>query len=265
MATIQVFNPIKDWQFSLGMDLSGNLEISSLTIKSATSTKLVASGNGLSIEYTGKFGNVRSLKGLLLDELQDSGVTGIAQSIAVKYREKTIISFSKMSADVTALAGLAPDEIYELILQGADSVRGGQYNDYLKGWGGNDLLYGGNGDDTLDGGEDVDKLYGGAGNDRIITGLGYGDLISTGSGYDVVAVSFGNLRTKVADFDTNKDKLDLREFGLNSVEMFGKSLDSLIVYEANGSGLVITAVKGSQVQIELTGVNINSLNYFDFS
>ncbi len=265
MPTIQVFNPVRNWQFVLAMDLSGNLEISGMTIRSATSTKLVAAGDGSSIEYIGKFENIRSLKGLALDELQDSEVTGTLQSISVRYGGKTVISFAKMSANFDDLAGLAPYEIFERILQGADTVRGGRYNDYLKGWGGNDLLDGGTGDDTLDGGDGADRLFGVAGNDRIITGVGHGDLVTTGNGYDVVTVSFGNTSTRITDFNTNGDKLDLREFGLSSSEMFGKSLNSFIACETPASGVIITAVKGNQVQIELTGVSLNSLSYSDFS
>jgi hypothetical protein len=115
-------------------------------------------------------------------------------------------------------------------LTGADRIFGGDGNDVLNGGGGDDVLGGGPGDDTLNGqggddsldggtgadrlsgGEGDDALVGGAGNDRLTGGRGNdvvrggsgtdtvnvrdhkpGDVVSCGSGADVVAADRGDI------------------------------------------------------------------------
>ncbi|MFV2062906.1 MAG: calcium-binding protein [Chloroflexota bacterium] len=60
--------------------------------------------------------------------------------------------------------------------KGADLVKGGPGNDTIKGGGFRDKLYGGNGADILRGGPGADALYGGKGK----------DILKGGSGNDVL-------------------------------------------------------------------------------
>lgn len=82
----------------------------------------------------------------------------------------------------------------------ADTLLGGNGNDWLSGIGGNDYLSGGNGNDTLlggdgndliDGGNGTDTIDGGAGDDSI-TGGNDNDTISGGAGNDVLQGDNGN-------------------------------------------------------------------------
>jgi Ca2+-binding RTX toxin-like protein len=83
----------------------------------------------------------------------------------------------------------------------ADTLRGGDGNDYLNAAGGNDVLEGGAGDDrleaeagddTLDGGDGVDILLGAAGNDTLLAGAGDDSFVQGGAGADTLNGGAGN-------------------------------------------------------------------------
>lgn len=76
-------------------------------------------------------------------------------------------------------------------LGGDDRVTGGNGNDTLFGGAGVDLLDGGNGNDVLDGGDDNDTLDGGNGDDMLTGGAG-NDNLSGGNGDDTLAGDAGN-------------------------------------------------------------------------
>lgn len=77
----------------------------------------------------------------------------------------------------------------------ADVIRGKAGDDTIRGRKGADLLYGQKGDDTLVGGLGADHLFGGPGDDLIQARDGVTDVISCGSGNDVVVA---DSRDKVA-------------------------------------------------------------------
>ena len=49
----------------------------------------------------------------------------------------------------------------------ANTISGGQGNDYIEARGGDDIVEGGDGNDEIHGGAGNDKLYGGGGNDKL--------------------------------------------------------------------------------------------------
>ncbi|WFW60042.1 hypothetical protein NFJ76_20175 [Citrobacter freundii] len=73
----------------------------------------------------------------------------------------------------------------------ANTITGGNGNDFLYGMGGNDTLNGGAGNDVLDGGEGADNLQGGTGNDKMTGGAG-NDRLDGGEGADVMVGGLGN-------------------------------------------------------------------------
>ncbi|WP_170151539.1 SwmB domain-containing protein [Microvirga subterranea] len=124
--------------------------------------------------------------------------------------------------------------------EGADRLDGGTGHDRLDGGTGNDLLYGGSGNDTLVGGTGADSLWGGAGkdrldggdgndvlkgesgNDRIVGGLGR-DKMWGGAGADVFDFNavqesrVGSQRDIVQDFETGRDRIDLRDIDADAL------------------------------------------------
>jgi Ca2+-binding RTX toxin-like protein len=108
----------------------------------------------------------------------------------------------------------------------ADSLRGHNGNDKLKGLSGddtifgdagNDKLYGGKGADTLTGGDDRDKLVGGKGADTLIGGEGKDrlngglgkDTLTGGSGKDIFYLSANTGKDTITDYGTGNDQLKL--------------------------------------------------------
>ena len=73
----------------------------------------------------------------------------------------------------------------------ANTITGGNGNDFLYGMGGNDTLNGGAGNDVLDGGEGADNLQGGTGNDKMTGGEG-NDRLDGGEGADLMVGGLGN-------------------------------------------------------------------------
>ncbi|WP_195904223.1 Ig-like domain-containing protein [Microvirga lotononidis] len=114
---------------------------------------------------------------------------------------------------------------------GNDTVSGGEGNDWLFGGSGHDWLYGGTGHDRLEGGagndhllgeSGNDTLLGGEGNDRLAGGLGR-DTMWGGAGKDVFVFSavkdskVGSQRDVIADFQSGRDRIDLRDIDANTL------------------------------------------------
>ncbi|TAZ44281.1 calcium-binding protein [Rhizobium leguminosarum] len=141
------------------------------------------------------------------------------------------------------------------VIEGFETVYGGDGNDRLSGRNGSDILYGGNGDDRLEGRAGDDILAGGQGDDRVEGGSGDDRVVvlvaADGSpdGNDVYEGSEG-LDTYDASATTRGAVIDL-ERGRASGEEIGE--DVIVSFEAatGGSGNDIL-VDGAAVSI-LTG------------
>lgn len=160
-----------------------------------------------------------------------------------------------------------------------DTITGNYANNDLSGFDGDDTLYGGGGDDrlygdstlaghdTLYGGEGQDVLIGGAGDDWLIGGNG-SDVIATGDGKDilffaperVVALGKGASVDRVTDFDTDGDKIDLKDFGYDDLDdlyaaggqIVGSSNGTYVYFDDSGQGVL------------LEGVSVGTIDESDF-
>ncbi|MGE4167910.1 MAG: calcium-binding protein [Xanthobacteraceae bacterium] len=160
-----------------------------------------------------------------------------------------------------------------------DTIAGNYADNDLSGFDGDDTLYGGGGDDrlygdstlagddTLYGGEGQDVLIGGGGDDWLIGGQG-SDVIVTGEGKDIlffapesVASLGGNVSVdRVTDFDTDGDKIDLKDFGYDDLDdlydagghIVGSSNGTYIYFDASGQGVL------------LEGVSVRTIDESDF-
>ena len=128
------------------------------------------------------------------------------------------------------------------VLEGDDTIRGGDGNDLINGEIGDDQLFGDDGDDTIKGSAGFDLLSGGIGDDvldggddsdTLIGGLG-SDTLTGGDGFDVFKFSpddslintdvvdeDGNLVFDIdviTDFDVNQDRIDLTDFDLGGID-----------------------------------------------
>lgn len=105
---------------------------------------------------------------------------------------------------------------------GSDHLYGRSGNDALAGGTGADSLWGGSGKDRLDGGAGNDVLKGESGNDRIVGGLGR-DQMWGGAGADVFDFNavqesrVGSQRDTIHDFETGRDKIDLRDIDADAL------------------------------------------------
>ncbi len=77
------------------------------------------------------------------------------------------------------------------LVQGNDSIDGGDGDDLILGGGGDDTLIGGNDNDTITGGDDNDSIDGGDGDDSILSGEG-DDSVLGGAGADRIFTDGGN-------------------------------------------------------------------------
>jgi Ca2+-binding RTX toxin-like protein len=148
-----------------------------------------------------------------------------------------------------------------------NDLSGSDGHDTLYGGGGDDRLYGDSGNDTLFGGDGSDVLIGGAGDDWLI-GDGGADTFVTGEGRDIIffapesIASLGTAATvdRVMDFDTNGDRIDLKDFGYTC-------LDDL--YDAGGA--IVSSKGGTYVYFNdsgqgvlLEGVSAGTIDESDF-
>ena len=86
--------------------------------------------------------------------------------------------------------------------KGSDTLRGGTGDDRVIGQGGHDKLFGDDGRDTLTGGWGNDTLNGGEGNDRL----------KGQAGADIFVFNPGDDVDRIADFEDELDRIDLRAF-----------------------------------------------------
>lgn len=120
------------------------------------------------------------------------------------FEDRTNIEFSLESRSTDSgfsfSGNLLSDPLVTEIVQGDDTLDGGEGNDVLYGQGGSDSLDGGEGADTVVGGEGNDVADGGAGNDQIqgdegadtLRGGAGDDFIEGGTGNDVLYTGTGN-------------------------------------------------------------------------
>jgi hypothetical protein len=95
---------------------------------------------------------------------------------------------SRRSRRVARLATLRGTQFDDILLgkKLSEKIEGGRGADLIRGRGGNDVIMGGPGADRIFGGPGVDKLRGGAGNDQLFSKDGRIDVVTCGSGFDVV-------------------------------------------------------------------------------
>ena len=144
--------------------------------------------------------------------------------------------------------------------EGNDDLRGGGGNDYILGGYGNDKLRGDLGDDTLCGGDGRDTLKGGSGEDILFGGDGRdkldgnngndilnggadNDILKGGNGMDYFVFEKGTGHDKVLDFKWKADKLDLSDFGFNSIDEVHDAAHQ------SGNNTFIDLGGGDQVQL----------------
>ena len=146
-----------------------------------------------------------------------------------------------------ALSNLNVSKLLDLVLGGDETISGSGYGDYL---------YGGKGNDTILGNKGADYLLGGAGNDSITGGVG-NDYLVGDKGADTFVFAAKSGTDLVADFDTNKDMLDLSGYGFSgSIEDF---LDEQVsesghrhgrCHDDREDGVVIDLGDGNMVKLE---------------
>jgi len=105
---------------------------------------------------------------------------------------------------------------------GDDLISGAGGNDYISGDGGNDVASGGDGDDKVTGGAGRDTLSGDAGNDRVLGQGGSGDWISGGDGNDTLNGGNGT--------DVVKESGNVN-FRLTSNRLYGRGTDRIFLVE----------------------------------
>ncbi|MEO0343063.1 MAG: calcium-binding protein [Pseudomonadota bacterium] len=134
--------------------------------------------------------------------------------------------------------------------EGDDLAAGGEGDDYVDGGLGNDTVDGGAGIDTVLGGSGDDIVSGGAGNDKIVGGSG-ADTIHMGEGNDHVwggqwssdnstdtfVLSAGSGKDMIHDFDTEKDLIDLSEYGITYEDLTALITDHGWATEIDLAGL----------------------------
>jgi hypothetical protein len=144
-------------------------------------------------------------------------------------------------------------------------------NDTFNGTPGKDTVYGLKGDDKLYGKDNHDRLNGGAGNDRLEGGAG-NDVLIGGAGKDYLKGGPGNdtfvfyspgeshgwkNADTIADFESGKDKIDLRS--IDAANLNGGNQDfgsGGIKYEKKEDGSIqLTGVvtQGHDVNIKVLG------------
>jgi hypothetical protein len=146
----------------------------------------------------------------------------------------TSADYSSPNDDIGAsyvVFGRAPEEAVRYVgAAGAQTMRGGEFDDLLRGMGGVDLLLGNGGNDRLEGGDGNDTLEGGGGNDLLIGGAG-DDEMSGAGGSDKLQGGAG------LDTLLGGDGTDILEGGANADTMDGgQDADT---YIANGEDIIL--------------------------
>jgi Ca2+-binding RTX toxin-like protein len=124
-------------------------------------------------------------------------------------------TFDSLRADAarigTLMAAGNGRSLAQYLLRGNDSVIGTRGDDVLQGLDGKDRIFGDVGDDTLEGGKGNDRLDGGGGGQDVLFG---------GRGSDsfdfTLSVSTQGGVTRLADFDSGRDRLRLDKFAFGA-------------------------------------------------
>lgn len=102
----------------------------------------------------------------------------------------SVIATAITSAVLATVTTVVPP-IPPAVLDGDDTLRGGNGNDTLLGGNGNDVIDGGNGDDSISGAAGNDEIAGRSGNDSIEAGSG-DDTLEGNGGNDTLGAGSGN-------------------------------------------------------------------------
>lgn len=141
-----------------------------------------------------------------------------------------------------------------------EALYGSNFGDTLTGDAANNKLDGRSGDDVIAGGLGNDQIWGGAGSDRLIADGGTDELIGNYSmeGFGDSAADIFEVRTSaqvvtISDFKQGEDKLDLTDFGFDSM---GYSPTWTGSSSLQGSVLVLTltSVSSQTVEIRINGI-----------
>ncbi len=204
----------------------------------------------------GGFGNDSILGGEGDDILWGDNAVGLVADPADNLLPGPIIDNNHIvNIGIDALGNITPLDVrnpanpdfalslfFNPVLEGDDTIRGGDGKDLISGEIGDDQLFGDDGDDTIKGGAGFDLLSGGIGDDvldggddsdTLIGGLG-SDTLTGGDGFDVFKFSpndslinttvvdeDGNLDFDIdviTDFDVNQDRIDLTDFNLGGID-----------------------------------------------
>jgi Ca2+-binding RTX toxin-like protein len=134
----------------------------------------------------------------------------------------------------------------------ANTLIGEDGDDSLFGMDGNDMLFDfGNGNDLLDGGKGNDVILGSSGNNIIVGGKG-NDYLKAGSGVDTFEYALGDGSDRIADFDFNRDFVNLLDIGFTP-----ELIMDLLVVDGNNVVLDLSQHRGSGENDTITFVNVN--------
>lgn len=154
----------------------------------------------------------------------------------------------------------------------SDTIQGGDGNDYIDGHFGADQMIGGDGNDTIIGYQNIydtyidtdsiDQIDAGAGDDEIH--LGAGDIVSSGSGNDIIQL--WSVGSNILDYDVDRDTLEIIVFDQDFDVDNADSGEYIFVsaYEIDGAPLTdIICSESNEVLVTIHGVavtNIDELN-----
>lgn len=118
-----------------------------------------------------------------------------------------------IAAHPLSVALLANDAypLFSQILNGDDTITGGNEGDLLDGFRGIDSVYGQDGNDILFGAEGNDRLFGGNGADTLSGGRGH-DRLARGAGWDKFLFDtqpFAVNADRIVDFNVDRDTIQL--------------------------------------------------------
>lgn len=208
-------------------------------------TDILDGGAGADI-LNGGAGNDTLIGGLGADQI--NGGDGIDTA---SYEAATSSVAVNLLTGVTAGAAASGDSFSSI-----ETLKGGAFNDLLRGDAAVNTIYGNDGNDDIRGGAGNDVLYGGAGNDRLLGEAG-NDKMSGGDGDDIFYLNGGGGRDTITDFGFGSDVLRIGP-GL-AFETFG---DVLAVASQSGANTVIRF--DATTSVTLLNFSIDSLDASDF-
>ncbi|HEV7265534.1 MAG TPA: peroxidase family protein [Falsiroseomonas sp.] len=126
---------------------------------------------------------------------------------------------------------------------GANALAGGDGRDLLIGFDGNDTLEGRKGNDDLYGDASADTLRGGAGEDLLDGGPG-NDVLTGDQHADIFVMARGYGADRATDFKSGQDRLDLSDFGFDSI--------ADVAVQQQGRNLVLDFGDGNSLTLEST-------------